>query len=71
MDFETRYLCLSNHFDLISEIYHKILKYSLTWYWIHVKCHKDNQNGPLDIWDSLNVECDTADKQKWEEDQKS
>ena len=71
MDFETRYLCLSNHFDLISEIDHNILKSPSTWYWIHFKGHQYKQTGPLYIWSSLNVECDTAAKHKWKEYQKA
>ena len=51
---------LSNHFDLISAIDHKILKYPLTWYWIYVKGREEDQTDPLDRWVSLNVECDTA-----------
>ena len=39
MDIKTRYSCPSNHFDLISAIEHKILKYPLIWYCRHVKGH--------------------------------
>ena len=71
MDSETIYSCLSNHYDLIYTVDHKILKYPLTWYWRHVKDHQDDQTVTLDRWFSLNVECDSAANQKWKEDQKS
>ena len=71
MGCKTRYLCLSNQFDLISVINHRIIKDPLTWSWIHVKGHQDDQTGPLDRWASLNVECDTAAKQKRKQDQKA
>ena len=69
MDSETRYSCLSNQFDLISEIYHKILNSPLTWFWQHVKGHQDDQTGPLERWATINVECDTQAKDKWKLDQ--
>ena len=50
---------------------HHILKSTFIWYWRHVKGHQDDQTGPLDRWASLNVECDTAEKYKWKEDQKT
>ena len=71
MDIETRYAFLSNQFDLIPAIDHKIIKYPLIWYWRHVKGHQDHQIGTLDIWATLNVECNTLEKHKWEEYQES
>ena len=62
MDSETRYSHLSNHFDLISETDHKILKLPLTWFWRHVKGHSDDQAGPLEKYATLNLECDTEAK---------
>ena len=44
---KTRYSCLSNHFNIISAIDHKILKSPLTWFYRHIKRHKDDQTGPL------------------------
>ena len=40
MDSNTTYLCLSNHFDLISALYNKLIKYTLTCSWIHVKVNQ-------------------------------
>ena len=71
MEFEKRYSCLSNHFNLISAIDHKILKFTLTWYWRHVKFYQDNQTVPLYRRASLKLEFDTAEKQKQKEDQKA
>ena len=48
MDSKTGYLCLSNQFDLILEIDHKILKPPLTWLWIYGKVNQNDQTGPLD-----------------------
>lgn len=56
---------LSNHFNLISAIDHRLEKSLLEWYWRHVKGHQDNHVGPLDRWASLNVECNTAAKERW------
>ena len=40
MDANTTYLCQSNHFNLISAIDNKLMKYPLTWSWQHVKGHQ-------------------------------
>ena len=58
MDVNTTYLCWSNHFDLISSIDNKLMKYTLIWSWKHLKEHQDKQGEPLDRWDTTNVEYD-------------
>ena len=59
----------TNNFDMLSEIDANIEKYLIQWNWCHVKGYQDNQVGPLDIWSSLNIKCDTAAKQIWAQDQ--
>ena len=71
MDSKTRCLWLSNHFYLISAIEHKIIKSPWKWYYRHVNIPQNNQTGPIDIWTTINVECDTEAKQKWKEDRES
>ena len=51
--------------DLISSIDNKTLKSPLTWFWFQINGHQDDQIGTLDIWDVLNVVCDTVTKQTW------
>ena len=65
MEYNTIYSCLSNHFKLIAAIDHNILKYTLIWYWRHVKGHQDDQTVPLYRWSSLNLEYETVAKKKW------
>eukprot|EP00957_Ditylum_brightwellii_P176942 13478124-Ditylum_brightwellii.AAC.1 len=61
---DTNYSCLSNHVDLISAIDYLLCKSPLIWKWRWVKGHQDDFYGPLDRWASLNVEMDSAAKQR-------
>ena len=54
----------SNHFDMPSAIDSKIQNSPIQWKCRHVKGHQDEYFGPLDIWASLNVECDHAAKRR-------
>ena len=54
MESETIYSYLSNHFNSIPKIGHKILKSTPTWLWLHIKGQKYDQSGTLDRWDTLN-----------------
>ena len=66
---ETNYSYLANHFDLISEMHHVILKETLICSCYHITGHQNYQMGPLDRWSMLNVECNTEVNQKWTSDQ--
>ena len=55
----------------MSAIDSKLEQSLIKWNWIHVKGHQGNQFPPLDIWESLNVECETAVKQIWDQDQEN
>ena len=69
MDSHTTYSCQSNHFNLISSIDNKLIKNPLTWSWVHVKGHQDEQGEHLDRWETLNIYCNHRAKLKWKEDQ--
>ena len=64
MESETSYSYLSNHFDFIPTIDHKILKSTLTWFWSHVKGHQDDKTGTLYRWDTLNVDRNKGEKKE-------
>ena len=36
----------------------------ITWNWKHVKGNQYDRHGPLDIWETINVEMDTLAKQR-------
>ena len=67
----TKFSCLSNHFNIISGINHKLQESPIQWFWRHIKGHQDDHLGPLDRWASLNVTCHTAAKHQWETDQQN
>ena len=55
MDADTKYLCQSNYFNLISTMDNKLMKYPITWSWQHTKGHKYEQGEPLDRYETLNI----------------
>ena len=57
MDPNKKFSGLSNHFDPISDIKHKLKVSPIQWFWRHIKGHQDDHLGPLDRWYSLNVIC--------------
>ena len=58
MNTNNTYLCQSNHFEIISAIYNKIMKLPLIW----TKGHKGKHGVPLDRWETLNMECNHREK---------
>ena len=71
MDPNTKLSCLSNHFNIILYIDHKLQESPIRWFWRHVRVNQDNHLVPLDRWDSLKVTCDTAAKHWWTTHQKN
>ena len=69
MDIETNSSFQSDNFYIISDINHKLQASPLIRSWNHVKGHQENLILPLDIWDSLNIICDSEAKGKWKIDQ--
>eukprot|EP00957_Ditylum_brightwellii_P044012 3340412-Ditylum_brightwellii.AAC.1 len=71
MDEDTFFSCQSNHFDLISAIDQLIINSPIEWYWHHVYGHQDDDMGPLNQWESLNVEMDQAAKTRRVDDEQA
>ena len=69
LDQHSSYTCQYNHFDILAAINNSKEQSRITWNCIHFKGHQDNHVEPLERWVTLNVLCNTADKQLWEEDQ--
>ena len=65
MDPNIQFSCISNHFDIILSIDHKIQAGHIKCFWRHVKDHQDNYLGPLERWDTLNATCDMVTKHRW------
>ena len=66
---ETKFSCLSNHFDILSIVDFKLKASPLQWSWCHVKGHQYDHIRPLNRWATLNVEYDRAEKYIWIRDQ--
>ena len=71
MDPNTQLSCLSNHFDIILAINHKLQAIPIQWFCRHVKVHQYDHLGHLDRWDTLNVTCDMEAKHQWETDKQN
>ena len=65
MDKDTTFSSKSKHFDMMLAINAKIQWSPIQWHWLHVKGHPDDYFGLLDRRETLNLECDHAEKKRW------
>eukprot|EP00957_Ditylum_brightwellii_P069073 5243565-Ditylum_brightwellii.AAC.1 len=64
MSAETSFSALSSQYGIVSVIDSALNNSPLTWKWRHVKGHQDNLIGPLNCWESLNVQCNESAKKR-------
>ena len=61
---DTNFSFLSNNFDILSDMDHKLKALPIQWKWRHVKGHQDYKIVPLNRWATLNVQCDLEAKSR-------
>eukprot|EP00957_Ditylum_brightwellii_P140834 10728117-Ditylum_brightwellii.AAC.1 len=67
MSEDTNYSCRSKHVDLISGIDFLVCNSSKVWKWRWVERNQEKFYNPLDRLASLNIDMDSAAKQRWGE----